>query len=475
MTSTGLILLPLGLVVMLLPWRYSFPTLMVFATMKSAAVLNAGAFGLQPGYFMALLMIGRTVVELLLLRHPLDARVLKLLTPLICFVMVCFVATWIGLAFFQGKVMVISSTVGLNLDLVQPYQLQRQNFTQLFYILLNVALVYVLAHQLARMPAREALRVLERSVVLAILFASLVAFWELAAFHTGLPFADRFFHSNAGYGTAYGQVLSGTILRVSGSFSEPSAVAYFYAGALCFAWYYYIAMPGLGRMALVLVCLAVMAISTSTTAFLFIGIFVPVMLKDIPLALARAGRETRLVKGHLRGALVLGVGAFAMAAFALANWSMIDDVLTRMLFEKSQTSSFEQRSSVDLMAFDIVLDTSLIGIGLGGHRPNNLAMTLLSNTGVAGFLMFAAFAFNVLRPRPGAGTAETIRPAEIRPFRWLVLGFLAVHALSNPNLNPIVLWIGFGFAIGLVVQAEQVPAQRAVSPSAAVGRANMPA
>jgi hypothetical protein len=221
MTLTGLIIIPLALLIILLPWRYSLLALLVFATLNSAAVVNVGSFGLQPGHFFGMLMMARTAVEITLLRAPLNTHVISMLTPLLLFMIICFISIWVGLTFFQGKIMVISSTAGFNLDLAQPYTFQRQNLTQPFYLLLNVGIVYALAHQIARLPADRVATTLDRAVLGAILFASLIATWEMAHFYFGLPFFANFFHSNVGYYSAHGQVLFGSVLRVSGPFSEP--------------------------------------------------------------------------------------------------------------------------------------------------------------------------------------------------------------------------------------------------------------
>ena len=70
-------------------------------------------------------------------------------------------------------------------------------------------------------------------------------------------------------------------------------------------------------------------------------------------------------------------------------------------------------------------------------------MTLLSNTGVAGFLTFGAFLFDLIRFPAG-----TDRRIALRPLRWLVIGLLLVHLMANPNLSAAMLWISFALIIG---------------------------
>lgn len=444
MTSTGLVLGPLAFLLILLPVRFSITALPAFAMLDSAAVVNLGSFGLQPGYLLGLLIVGRTLVEIAVTGTPLNAHVFRRLLPLFLFMVVCFVSVWVGLTFFQGEVMVIGGAAGLNLDLVQPYSFQRQNLTQPFYLVLNTGIVCAVAQQIARMPVEVRIAVLDRSILGALFFVSAIAIWEMAGFYGGLPFFPDFFHSNAGYASAHGQVFSGGILRVSGPFAEPSSLAYHFAGLLFFAWYYYLIRPGTARMALIMLCLAIMAASTSTTAFAVLAMLAGLMVKDLVIRALTGGTSIHLSIRHLGIPIFLGLVVFGVLVFVQAHWVEIDGVLTRTLFEKSQTSSFADRSGVDRLAFDIVMETGGLGIGLGSHKPNNLVMTLLSNTGIAGFVMFAIFVIGVLRPSRSLLTAP-----HGRRFRWLVLGMLAVHAFSNPNLNPIMLWVGFALCIGM--------------------------
>jgi hypothetical protein len=46
---------------------------------------------------------------------------------------------------------------------------------------------------------------------------------------------------------------------------------------------------------------------------------------------------------------------------------------------------------------------------------------------------------------------------DVRPYRWMILDLLWLHMTSSPNLNPIILWIGFALVIGaLSAQAERL-------------------
>src|SRR3546814_1432342 len=82
MTLTGVILIPIALVAIFMPWRYCLIALLVFSPLSAAAVVNAGNFGLQPGYFFGLLVVARTFTEMLIGQASLNSFVLRRLLPL---------------------------------------------------------------------------------------------------------------------------------------------------------------------------------------------------------------------------------------------------------------------------------------------------------------------------------------------------------------------------------------------------------
>src|SRR5208282_5771002 len=140
---TGVVLIPLGLLIMFLPWRYSLIGLLTFAMLSAAAVVNVGRLGLQPGYYLAILLISRTAAEIMLDRFTLNGFVLARMRPLFYFFIVVLVVLFIALCFFQGQVETLRGTMGYKSSLTQPFHLSRENFTQIAYLTLNVFLVYM--------------------------------------------------------------------------------------------------------------------------------------------------------------------------------------------------------------------------------------------------------------------------------------------------------------------------------------------
>ena len=135
----------------------------------------------------------------------------------------------------------------------------------------------------------------------------------MARFYMGVFFPADFFHSNIGYAEAYGQVLAGSVLRASGPFTEPSGLAYHFAGFLLFAWYRYLQRPSRpGSIAIVI---------PPSIAMILYGASAEQSIPEL--------FEAGLVPGLLIAALMMLYIAVAVrrsdlgtgAPFALTTWS----------------------------------------------------------------------------------------------------------------------------------------------------------
>jgi hypothetical protein len=448
MTSTGLLLIPLGFALLLMPWRIIIMALPSFALLSGAAVINVGSVGLQPGYFLALLVIARTGMEITLLRQPLNRDALALVAPLGVLVLISVLVLWISIAFFTGEITVIGGTDAYVLENARPYVFRRENVTQISYIVINMTLVYALAHQGARLLPEQLLYVIDRGVIFGVLLAVFVCGWQMLAHATGIYFPTDFLFSNAGYFRAGNQGFFGS-LRLNGPFSEPSALAYFFSGFLLYFWKRSRLQLTLLSAALVVVLIGAIFLSYSTTGYFVLAVFMAIAGIDVMRAVLLHLQAPRLTwrKAALAGLLLLATGGATV--WALHNWDHLSRIMDVSLFEKSKSHSFAIRTGAEAMAVDVIARTGGIGIGLGSHKPNSLTLTLLSNVGVVGTAVFLLFVVMLLRPA-GAPSAAGRRamPFDETPLRFLLIGMLVVHTVSNPNFNVVLLWTACGLLAG---------------------------
>jgi hypothetical protein len=444
---TGIVLIPLGLVLAALPWRYCLAGLMCFAMMSPAAVVNVGNFGLQPGYYLGLLVIGRAGAQIMTDRFTLNAFVGAQLRPLFWFIALVLAVLFVALCFFQGQVETLPGSSGFKSGMTRPFHMARENFTQLIYLILNTCLIYAMAHLGALQEPRKLLSAWDRAIIYGFVFAVGVCLWQFAGLYAGLPFPTDFFYSNAGYSRADSQSMVG-LFRINGPFEEPSTLGYTFTGYLLFAWARHRIQPSAITISMITASVFCMLVSTSTTAFLGLFLFSLIILFD----LTTKAQPARTKKQGFSAAYLAMIGLICAgalgAAFVLAdNWAAIEIILKNTLFNKSGSTSFKQRSYADTLALQIFAQTYGAGIGLGSHKANSLLLTLLSNTGILGLMLFGTFAYARFRWKQGMHAAFT--SASLRPFRLGLFGLLMVHLVSNPNLSVLTLWLALGGLLAL--------------------------
>lgn len=440
---TGVLLIPLGLLIAVLPWRYCLMGLVTFAMMSPAAVVNVGSFGLQPGYYIAILLIGRTAVEIMFDRFTLNAFVLARMRPLFYFVTVAFIVLFIALCFFQGQIETLRGTSGFKANLAQPFHLGRENFTQIGYLIENICLVYVLGHQGARQAFPNLLRDWDLAMICGLCFSAAVSLWQFASLYGGLWFPTDFFYSNAGYSRADSQSMVG-LFRINGPFEEPSTLGYVFTGFLLFAWLRYRLYPTAFSVAMIAACIFCMLVSTSTTAYFGGFLFGCIALYDVAAQrLHLLTKDFRFSSGQIATIVIIVIAVLGGGYVVAKNWQAIDVILQLTVFNKTESSSFQQRAFADMLGVQAFVQTYGIGLGLGSHKPNSLLLALLSNTGVIGTVLFGAWAYVLLRPIRAPLDSDTMNRLRraFRPFQWGLLGLVLIHVFSNPNLSTMDLWV----------------------------------
>ncbi|HKQ43984.1 MAG TPA: hypothetical protein VJS47_01190 [Rhizomicrobium sp.] len=448
---TGTVLIPLGLILAMLPWRFCLAGLVVFTMMSPAAVVNVGKFGLQPGYYLSLLLIGRTALQVITERLTLNGFVISQMRPLFWFIATTFAVLFIALCFFQGSIETLPGTAGYKSGLTRPFQLARENFTQLTYLILNACLVYSMAHAGARQKPLQLVTAWDRAIMCGLLFAAAVCVWQFVALYGGFYFPTDFFYSNAGYSRADSQSMVG-LFRINGPFEEPSVLGYNFSGFLLYAWARNRLHPTGPSLAMIAACIFCLVMSTATSAYMGLFLFAAVALFDAAKREKVFQRAKRKISSlYLVVIAFIFVGLLGGAVVVADNWQAIEFILKTTLFNKSGSNSFQQRSYADYLALQVFAQTYGIGIGLGSHKGNSLLLTLISNTGVVGILLFGTFVYARFRWKATLepGLPPAVAAASVRPFKLGLLGLLAIHLVSNPNLSVLALWISMGGLLAL--------------------------
>jgi hypothetical protein len=454
MTITGIVFIPLELLIILLPWRWVLTLAPLTTIFIAAAVLVVGGFSVQPGFLMAGLILGRAAMEICLGRIALPREMLPAAAALAAFVLISVLSLWIAVLFFQGRVLVLGGTDGFKLAAASPYEFRRENVAQALYLFVNVALTLALGLRACRQAPEDLTRIIDRAIFLMIAAAAALCFWQWLNYNVGLWWPQDFIASDPTHPDAGGQeMLDG--LRVNGPFSEPSACATYFAGFLFYAWHRFLALRSSKWLLATVCCLVILLLSKSTTAIAMIGLFAALVLGRLAIRLC-SGRlpSLRITWGGLVIGCLLVTALVGGLVYVVLNADFISDMLTTLVFDKSQGSSYVERSGANTMALNILIETYGLGIGIGSHVASTILLTVLSNSGLLGTIALAAFIVLLFAPGP--------RGRFFQPVHWFLAGILAASSFVGTNLNPTVIWVAFGLALG--ARTSAAIAMRSASP-----------
>jgi hypothetical protein len=418
-TLEGIIFIPLALYFFFLRPQLLFPLLIISTIFEASSVVSAGSIGIQPYYciaplFVARFLIVKTPARKRLWRHDAFTRLW------VAFAIVSVISATILPFIFRGT-LVFDPRISVDNNFLSPAHLSPQmaNIVQPVFLTLNVLVVLAATHLPKSIDKAHRVFIRGAYIVIAIVILQSLFFW------LGLPFPIKLLNNNPGYTLAN---ITASTLRPNGSFTEPSmAGAVLAAYVAAFLWKYFAGKENILRVAIAAVACLLVASTSSLIASLII--FVVLVLANPVLRLPwfiRIGRIKRL-------------SVFFVSAACLTLLLIIPTFRTVLLaqtLEKGGSDSALVRFGADAFAFNLVLQTHGLGVGLGSNRPSSFLASLLSQVGVIGFVLFVCAAWTTLWPLP-------------KKDRWIglaALGLLLSMAFGLPDLSFPFLWILFALA-----------------------------
>ncbi|WP_399678097.1 hypothetical protein [Xenophilus sp.] len=361
---------------------------------------------------------------------------------------------------FAGEVVVVplrQDDIGAG-----PLAPSLQNLSQLLYLSISVAMVFVFTRMLRTTAMRRhVLAALCLGAAMAV-FTGLLDFGTLFLPLEGLlePFRTATYALLTSI-----EVVDGK--RVVGLMPEASTFGYLTLSFLVALYFLRRAMPaGLLRDRIVPVLLVMLVLllwlSTSSAAYLGFGVFACAAVAEWGWRAVGARRNPYLHRGLLRE-FMIGLGVLTtLLLLVVAFPQLLAPVTERIdtwVLQKAASSSFEERNMWTQVAWDAVAATYGLGVGLGGTRASNLLVALASNAGVLATLCYLAFVVQCLglrRAAPfdvqGQALLVGIRWAYAAPFvSSLVIGTSPDFGLFNAFL--------YGFAMAATSAASSFRAQ----------------
>ena len=203
------------------------------------------------------------------------------------------------------------------------------------------------------------------------------------------------------------------------------------------------------RVPLLIGAVVALLLSTSSTGYVGLGV------------IAAWRVATNLLLPMLHGRLstkqvVLTISGLAVVAAAIALSPDLRDLIQKMVLEKDQSTSYEERTASNSDALRLAVSTLGLGVGLGSNRASGFVQSLVSTVGVWGVGLFALLLVLLLRrPRDAGATVA----AWHRGLGAALLGLLAAKCLSSPDLSTPTMWALMAALVAVHAAADVVPAE----------------
>jgi hypothetical protein len=447
---TTVALAPFWLVMLWRNGRYGILVLGILAPLMNSAAFGQGGAITVP-WVTSLLFSAMTLLSKE--SHP-HARVLlrQREFQLICLVpFVNLVVMLLSQILYAGKIRVLVGDAAFTIGRELVLSLFPQHINQAIYSVAAPVLICAVFCRL-RMQDSEAkgsgAAALLRFYVAYTVSASLIILWERVHQMTGVWYWSDMFHSTYSM-TAWIQSING-VSRLSGPYPEPSNLAYHLGPlAVMFAWLGYYKSYKYILFSLLLA--VIMFMSTSTTAFIGIGLvaatFGILILKwyGDGLSARGDGSAERAAISIVAAMILMVVMGFVVAQYA----GFVDQVLQSVL-NKQSSSSYQARSYADALGVTAFVETNGLGVGLGGHLTNSGAILVMSNLGVAGVCLVGALIVSAARRvladgsiskyLQNSGQKSDLLFLQV-PLAAMLFTFMMTHILTAPLFISPLLWV----------------------------------
>lgn len=209
-------------------------------------------------------------------------------------------------------------------------------------------------------------------------------------------------------------------------------------------------------------------LATSSGAYLGLGVLILVLLGEGVLRAFSGGRTRQLYRQDLLGELTLVMGLVAIVGVLVmlrpAAMEPVFAVIDRMVLQKTESNSFDERGMWRTVAMNAVYATNGLGVGLGGTRSSSSLVAIFAGTGVLGGLLYYLFVIQTLLRRSAHMDWEG--QFILSAFRFSFIPTFAVSLLvGGANFGALT---AFGF--GIVTATVHSSANKARKLAARSGR-----
>lgn len=238
----------------------------------------------------------------------------------------------------------------------------------------------------------------------------------------------------------------GTFQRIAGGFSEASAFGGVSLACLAFSYTYWRQRRTRQSFWLSLITLFLLLVSTSSTAYVGLGVLsIPVFL-----TIARQLLRKHVKRVDLAILVVLFMGTTGLMAISIVKPQVLApaiDLIDSAVIKKVGSDSGQERAYWNYASLKSLVDTKGFGVGIGSSRASSWPIAVVSQLGVIGFVLIAMQVQLLLRGMRGIrGRFDPETGATLAGVRAAAIAGMISGSLISGSADP-----GIVFFIALAV------------------------
>lgn len=358
------------------------------------------------------------------------------LRPSQCLLLFLFwlAAVWVTLfmpRIFAGQVTVIpmrleETTFGI------PLYPTQQNISQLMYLTISIVTVFACALAFRSAATRQ-------HVLGALCVGGLVVVLTGMVDLAGLgPYLDMFRTAKYAYLT---DVDIADVKRIVGLMPEAStygslavsflSAIYFFRRAIVAPW-----LRLYGAPCLIALLTVFSLLSTSSAAYAGLGVFGAVAAVEWLWRLLMTRKDSPAREGlvvEFWAILICLAAIYVLALTYPALFNPFIKLVDTIIFQKTASDSFEERSMWTAVSWQALVDTWGLGVGMGATRASNGIVAVFSANGVIGGLFYYGFMIQTFlrKARPGA----VVDAAVLNAVRFYMPPVLIMSVLAGTSAD----------------------------------------
>ncbi|MEM6625339.1 MAG: hypothetical protein AAF719_01425 [Pseudomonadota bacterium] len=419
----------------------------------------SAGFSLQASTMATIILIGKVALsEGFFTRFLTNALVYRRVGLLAAFLFVTLITTLFSPRLFRGEIEVVSVNAiqFMQTEILAP---SATNISQFIYISVSVMAVFVFVDLFRRLEYRQ-------SALNALCFGAVAligtAIFDIVSWFAPLDTVRGWFIT-ADYALLFGAEMAG-FRRITGLTSEASAFGStaLAMGAALYFLRHAIDDPNIRRVIAPLVAVTTLLLaffSTSSATYVGLAVFGLIALYEWSLRLnrnmglrAQASLDTEAVLATTILVAFLGVVA--------ASPQLLDpvvDLIDKAVFQKTSSSSFEERTFWTMKSLEATLQTYGFGLGAGATRTSNGFIGVVAGAGFVGAFFYFAFVARTFLAKPASPDGGLlIKGARFAWIPTFVVSLLVGTSMDFGVMNALL----YALAISA---AQEMPARRVKS------------